>query len=93
MIFQYNSVLANTPGNTISPYTYLPTDKQFNADFLVTYLVRPGTAIYVGYNGDLQNLDVIPGTPASTGYVVNTSKGYLNDSRQLFVKASYQFRF
>jgi hypothetical protein len=93
MIFQYNSVLANTPGNAINPYTYLSTDKQFNADFLVTYLVHPGTAIYVGYNSDLQNLDVIPGTPTSTGYVVNTSKGYLNDSRQFFVKASYQFRF
>jgi hypothetical protein len=101
MIFQYNSVLANTPGNTICPtrtvpcppYTYLPTEKQFNADVLVTYLVHPGTAIYVGYNSDLQNLDVIPGTPTATGYVVNTAKGYLNDSRQFFVKASYQFRF
>jgi hypothetical protein len=93
MIFQYNSVLANAPGNTIFPYTYLPTEKQFNADVLVTYLVHPGTAIYVGYNSDLQNLDVVPGTPVSTGYVVNTAKGYLNDSRQFFVKASYQFRF
>jgi len=93
MIFQYNSVLANTPGNTIFPYTYLPTEKQFNADVLVTYLVHPGTAIYVGYNSDLQNLDLVPGTPGSTGYVVNTAKGYLNDSRQFFVKASYQFRF
>jgi len=93
MILQYNSVLANTPGNTFNPYTYLPTDKQFNADFLVTYLVHPGTAVYLGYNSDLQNLDVVPGTPASTGYVVNTAKGYLNDSRQFFVKASYQFRF
>jgi Domain of unknown function (DUF5916)/Carbohydrate family 9 binding domain-like len=100
MIFQYNSVLANTPSNTIlcssprpCPYTYLPTEKQFNADVLVTYLIHPGTAIYVGYNSDLQNLDVVPGTPTSTGYVVNTAKGYLNDSRQFFVKASYQFRF
>jgi len=93
MIFQYNSVLANTPGNTMFPYTYLPTAKEFNADILVTYLVHPGTAIYIGYNSDLQNLDVVPGTPVSTGYVVNTAKGYLNDSRQFFVKASYQFRF
>ena len=42
MIFQYNSVLANTPGNAIFPYTYLPTEKQFNADVLVTYLVHQG---------------------------------------------------
>jgi hypothetical protein len=88
VILQYNSVLANTPGNTFYPYTYLPTEKQFNADFLVTYLVHPGTAIYVGYNSDLQNLDVVPGTG-----VFNTPKGYINDSRQFFVKVSYQFRF
>lgn len=93
MIFQYNSVLANTPGNTVSPYTYLPTSKQFNADVLFTYLVHPGTAIYLGYNSDLQNLEVTPFTPAAAGSVVNTTKGYLNDSRQFFVKASYQFRF
>jgi hypothetical protein len=66
----------------------LPTDREFNADFLVTYLVHPGTAVYVGYNSDLQNLNVIPHTG-----VFNTAKGYINDSRQFFVKVSYQFRF
>ncbi len=92
VILQYNGLLAGTPG-VGSPYTYLPTQKEFNADFLVTYLVHPGTAIYVGYNSDLQNLNVIPRTPASPGYVTNTARGYLNDSRQFFVKASYLFRF
>src|SRR5580700_5320466 len=48
VILQYNSVLANTPGNTFYPFTYLPTEKQFNADVLLTYLVHPGTANYVG---------------------------------------------
>ena len=93
MILQYNSVLANTPGNTFYPYTYFPTEKQFNADFLLTYLVHPGTAIYVGYNSDLQNLNVEPETPAMPGGVFNTAKGYINDSRQVFVKVSYLFRF
>jgi hypothetical protein len=88
LILQYNSVLANTPGNAFSPYTYLPTQKQFNTDFLITYLVHPGTAVYVGYNSDLQNLDVMRGVG-----VFNTAKGYINDSRQFFVKVSYQFRF
>ena len=87
VILQYNGLLAATPGIG-SPYTYLPTQKQFNADFLVTYLVHPGTAIYVGYNSDLQNLNVVPGMG-----VFNTPKGYINDSRQFFVKASYLFRF
>jgi hypothetical protein len=91
VILQYNSILANTPGTTFYPYTYLPTEKQFNADFLLTYLVHPGTAIYVGYNSDLQNLDhSLMQDPLAGLY---TAKGYINDSRQFFVKVSYQFRF
>jgi hypothetical protein len=92
LILQYNALLAGTPG-VGSPYTYLPTQKEFNADFLITYLVHPGTAIYVGYNSDLQNLNVVPEAATLPGYVTNTAKGYLNDSRQLFVKVSYLFRF
>jgi Domain of unknown function (DUF5916)/Carbohydrate family 9 binding domain-like len=92
VILQYNALLAGTPG-VGSPYTYLPTSREFNADFLITYLVHPGTAIYVGYNSDLQNLNVVPATPGSPGFVTNTARGYLNDSRQFFVKVSYLFRF
>jgi hypothetical protein len=93
VILQYNSLLANTPGNTVYPYTYLPTEKEFNADFLLTYLVHPGTAIYVGYNSDLQNLDreLMPGPESLAG--LYTARGYMNDSRQFFVKVSYLFRF
>jgi len=91
VILQYNGLLANTPGNSIYPYTYLPTEKQFNADFLITYLVHPGTAIYVGYNSDLQNLDRALALDPLAG--LYTAKGLMNDSRQFFVKASYQFRF
>jgi len=42
----------------------------------------------VGYNSDLQNLNVDPDVG-----VFNTPKGYINDSRQFFVKVSYLFRF
>ncbi len=87
VILQYNGLPAGTPG-VGSPYTYLPTAKEFNADFLVTYLVHPGTAIYLGYNSDLQNLNVEPNVG-----VFQTPRGYINDSRQFFVKASYLFRF
>jgi len=97
MILQYNALLAGTPlpttGLSSSPYTYLTTDREFNADFLITYLVHPGTAVYVGYNSDLQNLNVVPRTATLPGFVANSAKGYINDSRQFFVKVSYQFRF
>ncbi len=93
VIMQYNGLLANTPGNNIYPYTYLPTQKEFNADLLFTYLIHPGTAIYVGYNSDLQNLDHdLPQGPEGPAGLY-TAKGLMNDSRQFFVKASYQFRF
>jgi hypothetical protein len=93
LIMEYNAVLANTPGNTVYPYTYLPTQKEFNADFLITYLVHPGTAIYVGYNSDLQNLnhDLMLDPAGLAG--LYSSKGLINDSRQFFVKVSYLFRF
>src|SRR5205814_7064848 len=90
LILQYTATLANPA------LTSLESTKQFNGDFLITYLVHPGTAIYVGYNSDLQNLNVVPATPGTTvipGYVTNTARGYINDSRQLFVKVSYLFRF
>ncbi len=93
LILQYNSVLANTPGNTVYPYTFLPTQKEFNTDFLITYLIHPGTAIYAGYNSDLQNLNhELMQDPAGLAGLF-TAKGYINDSRQFFVKVSYQFRF
>ena len=85
VILQYTGVLSNPLLSSLSP------TKNFNADFLLTYLVHPGTAIYVGYNSNLQNLDrrLIP-TP--TG-LLTTRNDFMNDSRQFFVKASYLFRF
>lgn len=85
VILQYNSVLANPN------FTALQTTKNFNADFLLTYLIHPGTALYVGYNSNLQNLD--PGlVPATQGWL-RTPDRFINDGRQLFVKVSYLLRF
>ncbi len=93
LIMQYYSLLANTPGNTVYPYTYQPTQKEFNTYFLMTYLIHPGTAVYVGYNSELENLDrSLMQDPAGLAGLY-TAKGYINDSRQFFVKVSYQFRF
>ena len=86
MILQYTSTLTNTA------LTSLPTTKQLNGDFLITYLVHPGTAIYVGYNSDFQNLDPRL-LPAPTGGLVRTQDRLMNDGRLFFVKVSYLFRF
>ena len=86
---QYTAVLSNRT------LTSLQTTKQFNADFLFTYLIHPGTAIYVGYNSDLQNLDrsltVDPSDP--NGNLLRTQNRFINDGRQFFVKVSYLFRY
>ena len=87
VILQYNAVLANPAISSLSP------TKNFNADFLITYLVHPGTAIYVGYNSDLENLTRNLAVDPVTGFILTTRNGYINDSRQFFVKASYLFRF
>jgi hypothetical protein len=84
VILQYASVLANPQVSSLAP------TKNFNADFLITYLVHPGTAVYVGYNSDLANVDrrLLP-TPNG---LLTTPDAFLNDSRQFFLKVSYLFR-
>ena len=92
-ITQYNGLLANPAQSSLS------TTKNLNFDFLITYLPHPGTAVYVGYNSNLENL--VPGLcdqlPGSTSCIPNgpglvRSNHFINDGRQVFVKISYLFR-
>ena len=93
VIGQYNGLLANPTQSSLT------TTKNLNFDFLITYLPHPGTAVYVGYNSNLENLipglcEQLPGSstciPNGPGLVRNNS--FINDGRQLFVKVSYLFR-
>ncbi len=84
-IGEYNSVLANPA------FTFLETTKNFNADFLITYLVHPSTAIYVGYNSNLENV-LLPLRNDVDGDLLHGGR-MRNNGRGLFVKASYLFRF
>jgi hypothetical protein len=92
-ITQYNGLLANPARSSLT------TTRNLNFDFLITYLPHPGTAVYVGYNSNLENL--VPGLceqlPGSTACIPNgpalvRSNGFINDGRQFFVKISYLFR-
>jgi uncharacterized protein DUF5916 len=85
-IAQYSAVLANPE------LTSLQTTKSFNADVLLTYLLHPGTAVYVGYNSNLQNLDRSLQLDPN-GNLLRTQNRFLNDGRQIFVKISYLFRY
>jgi hypothetical protein len=84
MILQYNAILANPA------FTSLETSKNFNADFLFTYLVNPFTALYVGYNSNATNEELLPG---DSGNQLVRTQDLLNDSKQFFVKFSYFVRF
>jgi hypothetical protein len=84
VILQYNSVLANPS------MTGLQTTKNFNVDLLFTYQVNAWTALFVGYNTNQQNIELL-NTPA--GPVLTRSSGLMNDGRQFFAKFSYLFRF
>ena len=83
-IFQYNTILPNQVLTSLKP------TKQFNADFLVSYIVNPWTALYIGYNSDRQNINLVP---TSTGAQLLRTNRFLNDGRQFFVKFSYFFGF
>ncbi|HEY7403147.1 MAG TPA: DUF5916 domain-containing protein [Candidatus Angelobacter sp.] len=96
LIGQYTTTIAN-PG-----FTTLQNTKQFNGDVLFTYLLNPGTAIYVGYNSDLQNIDpslqrTCGGLACAPGEsfdgLLRTRNSFINDGRQVFIKLSYLFRY
>ncbi len=93
VIVEYDSTLAN-PANTS-----LPRTKQVATQALLTWLPHPGTAVYVGYSNDLQNLgrslcNRLPnGTCDPNNTAFPRAGPLLNDGRQIFIKASYLFRF
>jgi hypothetical protein len=96
-IVEYDSVLVNPLE------TSLQRNKHVSTEALLTWLPHPGTAIYVGYNNDIQNLSRtlctrLTAVGSGGGCDPNAppparSSNYLNDGRQFFIKASYLLRF
>jgi len=90
-IVEYDSTLVN-PAETS-----LRRSKQIGSQALLTWLPHPGTAVYIGYNDDLKNLNraICSRTPTGqcSGVALPRSLTYLNDGRQIFVKISYLLRF
>ena len=84
-IFDYNSVLPNTN------LARLEKEKSIGLDALFTYMLNPGTALYVGYTDLYENYHLNAlASPAELERTVNPT---LNTGRQFFVKLSYLFRF
>jgi hypothetical protein len=96
LILDYNATIGNANlldvqrnvgGSDSGPFA--PT-KQFTTDILLTYLLHPGTAVYLGYNNGYSDLNLRPGAPA-----LITVQGAPNNStsRLFFVKVSYLLRY
>jgi hypothetical protein len=100
LILDYNATLANSSlldlqtnlgsfdGGPIAP------TKEFTADVLLTYLLHPGTAVYVGYNNGFSDLSLHPGaTPGASPFITAQGAANNTNSRLFFVKVSYLLRF
>ncbi len=83
-ILDYNSVLADPA------LVALDRAKTLKADILLTYLLNPGTALYLGYTDGYENLDVIGGEPPT---LRRTSTPTTSTGRQFFIKLSYLWRY
>jgi hypothetical protein len=84
LILDYNSVLPNPQ------LAALEKEKHIGVDALFTYMLNPGTALYVGYTDLYENYAL---NPLASPELYRTNKPELNTGRQFFVKLSYLVRF
>lgn len=75
---------------TDAALTRLQPRKNVNVDLLLTRLINPWTALYVGFNTNAQNIQLEP--TATGARVALRESGLTPDARQLFVKVSYLLR-
>jgi len=85
VIGQYSNVL---PTAALSSLEYA---KSLAGDVLLTYLLHPGTALYVGYSNLLENYN--RGLLAGAGALDRSPTDMLSTAAGLFVKFSYLYRF
>ncbi len=85
-ILNYNAVLANPA------LVDLERTKSLTGDILLTYLLNPGTALYIGYTDRHENLALDPTLPPSLR-LHRIGDPTTSTGRQFFVKLSYLFRF
>ena len=83
-IFDYNGVLPNVT------LVSLDKSKRLGADLLLTYLLHPGTALYIGYTDVHENLAF---DPMLSPPLLRTAFPGTTTGRQVFIKLSYQFRY
>ncbi len=81
-------------------FTSQQNTKDLFGDALISYVPHPGTAIYLGYTTDAQNLDRTLCTRLPNGtcnpdgtFLPRSDSSLLTDSKTLYLKVSYLLRF
>ena len=82
-IIDYNAILPN------ASYIFLEKTKRLGFDFLLTYMLHPGTALHVGYTDNYENLRLDPG---ASPLLQRSGSPDISVGRQFFVKLSYLLR-
>lgn len=85
LIGQYSNVLPS------EEYSSLDYAKTLTGDVLFTYLLHPGTALYVGYSNSLENFNREAIEEAAL--LERTGTGLLSTAAGAFVKFSYLYQF
>lgn len=83
-IVDYSAVDRDSTLSRVDP------ERHWAMDLLLTYLVNPGTALYVGYRDGYENVAILPGTPPTLS---RTDEPTTSTGRQLFLKMSYLLQF
>ncbi len=83
-IVDYSAVDRDSTLSRVDP------ERRWAVDLLLTYLVNPGTALYVGYRDGYENLAILPGTPPT---LARTDDPTTSIGRQVFLKMSYLLQF
>jgi hypothetical protein len=82
LILDYEATLPN------SAWIAATKQKSLRGDYLFTYLLHPGTVVYVGYTDRLEDFGLLPG--GQFGALPSPSS---RNARQFYVKLSYLFAF
>jgi hypothetical protein len=83
-IGQYEAVVTDPSQSSLAPR------RNLNADVLLTRLVNPWTAVYVGYNGNAQNIELLEDP---MGARLRRTDALERDAWQIFVKWSHLLRW
>jgi hypothetical protein len=83
-IVQYDRIRTDAALTTLAPR------RNLNADVLITRLINPWTALYIGGNTNSRNFEIVPAGDGTREAL--TERGLSSDGRQVFVKMSVLLR-